>query len=80
MVRPLPPRPGEFNPLRGGNSQSLRGGAGFNPYAAGDKQYGLSGSSAPNRGPVNNHGGYAARDTKIAAQRAALENVRKGVI
>lgn len=80
MAAPPRPRVGEFNPLRGGNSASLRGGAGFNPLAAGDKQYGLSGTTAPNVGPVRNRGGYAARDTKLAAQRAALENVRKGVI
>jgi len=80
MAAPPRPRIGQFNPLQGRNSASLVGGAGFNSLAAGDKQYGLSGSLAPNVGPVNNRGGYAARDTKLAAQRAALENVRKGVI
>jgi hypothetical protein len=68
-----------FNPLRGGQSSSLLGGAGFNPLAAGDKSYGLGGASAPNVGPVSNMGGYAARDTRQAAQKAALENIAKGL-
>jgi hypothetical protein len=66
---------GIFNALRGGNSRSLLGGAGFNSLGAGDKVYGLGGTSTPNRGPVSNHAGYAERDTRLAAQRAALANI-----
>lgn len=40
--------------------QGLNGG--FNPYAAGDKRYGMSGRDAPNIGPTSSPEGYKERD------------------
>ena len=68
-----------FNPLRGRNSRGLTGGAGFNPLQAGNKQYGLGGGSTPNFGPVRNLAGYAERDIKKEAQRAALDRLAGGL-
>lgn len=66
------------NPLRGLFTQqpgmpvsAPRGGAGFNPMAAGNKTYG-AGLSAPNVGPTANRQGYAQRDAAGAARRDAL--------
>lgn len=47
-------------------------GANFQPYGAGNKQYGLSGRSAPNIGPVANREGYRERDLKAKATRNAM--------
>jgi hypothetical protein len=48
--------------------------SGFNPYAAGDKHYGLSGRTAATSGPVSAQGqqGYDERDTKQKARRQAV--------
>lgn len=70
---------GMFNPARGRMGASLLGGAGFNPLSAGAKSYGFGATTAPNTGPVSNMGGYAERDTKLAAQKAALENISRGL-
>lgn len=48
-----------------------QGGAGFNPYAAGSKVYG-AGRTMPNVGKVADKTGYAQRDAKAAARKAAL--------
>jgi hypothetical protein len=49
----------------------LRGrGQNFNPYGAGDKQYGVLG--APNVGPTSSPEGYDERDLMIRARRNAL--------
>jgi hypothetical protein len=48
---------------------------GYNPLAAGAKQYGAAGAgNAPNRGPVSAQGqrGYDERTMKANAQRNAL--------
>lgn len=42
----------------------------FNPYSAGKKMY-ANMSGAPTRGPVD-MSGYASRDRRIAAKKAAL--------
>ena len=47
-----------------------QGGAGFNPYAAGNKTYG-TGRPAPTYGAVDKTG-YAMRDGQAAARRDAL--------
>jgi hypothetical protein len=49
---------------------------GFNPYAAGDKQYGLSGRPNATTGPIGFEGmkGYAERDKLQAAKRQAMLN------
>lgn len=47
----------------------------FNPYSAGSKKYGVK--SSPNIGPVDNTG-YAVRDRKLAARKAALMVARGG--
>jgi hypothetical protein len=44
----------------------------FNPYAAGAKHYGVK--TSPNIGPVDKMG-YAARDRKLAARKAAVSKV-----
>lgn len=54
---------------------SLLGTYSFNPYSAGNKMY-ANMSGAPTRGPVN-MSGYAERDRKIAAKKAALLKMRK---
>jgi hypothetical protein len=46
----------------------------FNPYSAGAKKYGVK--SSPNIGPVDKTG-YAARDRKMAARKAALGKAMK---
>lgn len=52
----------------------MQGGGGFNPYAAGRKQYGLSGRAAATSGPVSTEGqrGYDQRDTQQRARRQAV--------
>lgn len=67
--------PSPFNPIRGTRS-SLRGGGGFNRFAAGDKRYGAGQAQAPNVGPVANKSGYAARDMKYDAYAEALKRRR----
>ena len=42
----------------------------FNPFSAGNKMY-ANMSGAPTRGPVD-MSGYASRDRRIAAKKAAL--------
>lgn len=60
--QPLPqPVPGAIN----SSSQ-------FNPYAAGDKRYG-AGRMAPNVGSVADVLGYATRDNKAKAKKAAIQ-------
>lgn len=44
-------------------------GGGFNPYAAGDKRYGMSGRDAPNIGPTSSPEGYRERDLVKKARR-----------
>lgn len=47
---------------------------GFNPYAAGDKRYGLAGRTNATSGPVSRQGlaGYAERDREVAARKQAV--------
>ena len=68
-----------WNPVRSAVASAMpsapqvgapRGGAGFNPYAAGNKVYG-GGRPAPTYGAVDKTG-YAIRDGKAAARREAL--------
>lgn len=47
-------------------------GAEFQPYGAGPKQYGASGRSAPNIGPVSDKQGYRERDLRTKAMRNAM--------
>lgn len=49
-------------------------GGGFNPYAAGDKRYGLSGTRTATQGPISPQGmqGYGQRDQKQNARKAAV--------
>lgn len=51
-----------------------QGGAGFNPYSAGDKHYGLGQRSAPNVGPASGQGqiGYQMRDAQAQNRKDAL--------
>ena len=51
-----------------------RAGGGFNPYAAGPKQYGPSGGRQATSGPVGAEGqqGYDDRDMKARAKRQAV--------
>lgn len=46
----------------------------FNPYSAGNKMY-ANMSGAPTRGPVD-MSGYASRDRRIAAKKAALAKMK----
>lgn len=48
----------------------------FNPYAAGARRYAGGTSMAPTSGPVSTAGkaGYAERDRKKRAKKAALNN------
>ena len=46
----------------------------FNPFSAGKKMY-ANMSGAPTRGPVD-MGGYADRDRRIAAKKAALMKMK----
>lgn len=46
--------------------------AGFQPYSAGNKQYGASARSAPNVGPVSDKQGYKERDLKLKTLRNAM--------
>ncbi len=46
-------------------------GGGFRAGAAGSKRYG-SGQIAPQRGTITNTSGYAQRDQRMKAQKAAL--------
>lgn len=59
--QPLPPPPP-------GNTFSSQ----FNPYAAGNKRYG-AGRLAPNVGPTGDNLGYAERDNKAKARKAAIQ-------
>jgi len=47
---------------------------GFNPYAAGDKRYGLSGRPNATSGPIGAEGmqGYGQRDQQQNARKAAV--------
>jgi hypothetical protein len=45
---------------------------GFNPYAAGQKRYGLASRSAPNVGPTGSPEGYDMRERKNNAKRNAM--------
>lgn len=47
---------------------------GFNPYAAGDKKYGLAGRAYATSGPVSQQGmqGYGQRDREQNARKAAV--------
>lgn len=49
-------------------------GGGFNPYAAGAKRYGLSGSRTATQGPVSAEGmdGYGQRDRLQNARKSAV--------
>jgi hypothetical protein len=47
-------------------------GGGFRAGAAGSKRYG-SGQIAPQRGTITNTSGYAQRDQRLQARKAALE-------
>jgi hypothetical protein len=51
-----------------------KAGGGFNPYAAGDKQYGITGRRQATQGPVSPEGqrGYNERDTAQKARRQAV--------
>ena len=51
-------------------------GGGFNPYAAGDKQYGITGRHTATSGPVSPEGqqGYDQRDMQARAKRQAVLN------
>lgn len=53
---------------------SMLGTYSFNPFSAGKKMY-ASMSGAPTRGPVD-MAGYADRDRRIAAKKAALAKKR----
>lgn len=48
----------------------------YNPYAAGDKRYGLNGSTTATSGPVSAQGqqGYQDRDREMAVRRQAVLN------
>ena len=46
----------------------------FNPFSAGNKMY-ANMSGAPTRGPVD-MSGYASRDRRIAAKKAALMKMK----
>jgi hypothetical protein len=52
---------------------------GFNPYAAGPKQYGATGRSNPTSGPVSPTGleGYRGREQRAAVARQASLNMLK---
>lgn len=52
---------------------------GYNPYAAGPKRYGISGTMSPNSGPVSATGmeGYANREQKASVARQASLNMLK---
>ncbi|MFF5977033.1 hypothetical protein ACFY7C_36635 [Streptomyces sp. NPDC012769] len=54
-----------------GNKSLPTSNKGFNPYGAGKKHYG-AGRTMPNIGPVSNKQGYAERDNKAAARKAAM--------
>jgi len=51
-----------------------KAGGGFNPYAAGAKQYGPSGGTQATMGPVSSEGmqGYQQRDQEQRARREAV--------
>lgn len=53
----------------------------FNPYAAGDKRYGLAGRRNATSGPVSAEGmkGYRERDRLQSARRQALLNQMQAV-
>ena len=82
MVKPNPiadgAMGGRFNPSRG-SMGSLQGGAGFNPLAAGAKRYGANQGHAPNVGPVANKLGYAQRDSRLEAEKAALNSRMRSI-
>jgi hypothetical protein len=63
------------NPIRG--QVAGAGGSGFNPYAAGKKQYG-SGRPMPTSGKVADKVGYADRDAAARARRDALMRLANG--
>jgi len=52
---------------------------GYNPYAAGPKRYGISGTMSPNSGPMSATGmeGYVNREQKAAVARQASLNMLK---
>ncbi len=56
--------------MAGAERNALLGNFEFNPYAAGNKMY-ANMSGAPTRGPVDKSG-YASRDRRIAAKKAAV--------
>jgi hypothetical protein len=56
--------------MAGAERNALLGSFEFNPYAAGKKIYGNM-TYAPTRGKVDKSG-YAARDARIAAKKAAV--------
>lgn len=56
--------------MAGAERSALLGNFEFNPYAAGKKIYGNM-TYAPTRGKVDKSG-YAARDARIAAKKAAV--------
>jgi hypothetical protein len=51
-----------------------KAGGGFNPYAAGEKQYGITGRNQATQGPVSAQGqqGYAQRDQEQNARKSAV--------
>jgi hypothetical protein len=56
---------------------NLLGTYSFNPYSAGNKMY-ANMSGAPTRGPVD-MSGYADRDRRLAAKKAALLKMKRGM-
>lgn len=67
-------RQGSFTDFLSG-SDSMR--ADFNPYAAGDKRYGMSGRDAPNIGPTSSPEGYKERDRLAKVKRNYMLRVMK---
>ena len=56
--------------MAGAERSLILGNYEFNPYAAGSKTYGAV-SKSPTRGPVDKTG-YAGRDARIKARKAAV--------
>lgn len=67
------------NPGSVKNSMGVAKPDGFNPYAAGPKQYGATGRSNPTSGPVSPTGleGYRGREQRAAVARQASLNMLK---
>ena len=58
----------------GQKAMGMRKPDGFNPYAAGDKRYGLEGRANATSGPISTQGmqGYGQRDQQQNARKQAV--------